>query len=242
MARAKSTARAEARRRHRAEQAMAETTDTAPEAGAAPAPSTQRAGANASAAVAVPQRMSFAAAFRASFRPIDLRGDIRALPSIAIHSKALWLPLLLTLVSTIAFAITLGNDLVTRFMFAYFVQTPAIGGVFIAGFLAPRAAWLLGLIVGLFSAICYSILVTLVFSAILSTANTTGVSTTTSGEIITSALALSPVVGAVFAAAAAWYRRFLQLSNPNRGRQPPPAKRGPDGRSRGGASKASARR
>jgi hypothetical protein len=186
--------------------------------------------------------MGFGAAFRESFRPIDLRGDIRALPSIAIHSKALWLPLLLTLVATIAFSITLGNDIVTRFGFAYFVQTPALGGVFIAGFLAPRAAWLLGLIVGLFSALCYSFLVLSVFSAILATANTQGATTTTSSEIITSALTLSPVVGAVFAAAAAWYRRFLALSNPNRGRQPAPAKRGPDGRSRGGSSKASARR
>ena len=44
-------------------------------------------------------------------------------------------------------------------MFAYFVQTPAIGGVFIAGFLAPRASWLLGVIVGLVAAVCYSFLV-----------------------------------------------------------------------------------
>ena len=27
--------------------------------------------------------------------------------------------------------------------------------------------------------------------------------------------------GALFAAAAAWYRRFLNLANPNRGRRPP---------------------
>ena len=44
-------------------------------------------------------------------------------------------------------------------MFAYFIQTPAIGGVFIAGFLAPRASWLLGVVVGLVAAICYAILV-----------------------------------------------------------------------------------
>ena len=34
------------------------------------------------------------------------------------------------------------------------------------------------------------------------------------------AFLLSPVMGALFAAGAAWYRRFLQLSNPNRGKQP----------------------
>jgi hypothetical protein len=35
-----------------------------------------------------------------------------------------------------------------------------------------------------------------------------------------------------FAASAAWYRRFLRLSNPNRGRQQQQQRRGPDGRSR----------
>ena len=56
-------------------------------------------------------------------------------------------------------AVTGGKDVVTQFMFAYFIQTPAIGGVFLAGFLAPRASWLLGVIVGLVSAICYSIII-----------------------------------------------------------------------------------
>jgi hypothetical protein len=32
---------------------------------------------------------------------------------------------------------------------------------------------------------------------------------------------MSPLAGIFFASAAAWYRRFLQLSNPNRGRTPP---------------------
>jgi len=52
------------------------------------------------------------------------------------------------------------------------------------------------------------------------------------------------VMGAFFAAAAAWYRRFLQLSNPNRARQTQgKAKRGADGRTRTSDSgKAPARR
>ena len=54
--------------------------------------------------------------------------------------------------------ITQGADVLSQFAFQYFVVTPAIGGVFIAGFLAPRASWLLGVIVGLVSAICYTIL------------------------------------------------------------------------------------
>jgi hypothetical protein len=41
-------------------------------------------------------------------------------------------------------------------------------------------------------------------------------------EVIQQALILSPASGALYAAAAAWYKRFLNLANPNRGRQPPP--------------------
>ena len=243
MARAKKTDRAEARRRYRAEQNLIDAEfddeadavegDATRAAAAAPARGT-------SSAAAAPVRPSIGAAFRGAFRPLDIRGDIAALPSLAIRSKALWLPLLLTIGSTIAFAITQGADLVTQFMFAYFVQTPAIGGVFLAGFLAPRASWLLGLIVGLVSAICYSLLILTVFSAVAASSSVQGVAR----DAIISAFALSPVMGAFFAAAAAWYRRFLNLTNPNRRRQAQNAKSGrPDGKSRSaGTQKASARR
>jgi hypothetical protein len=122
-------------------------------------------------------------------------------------------------------------------MFAYFVQTPAIGGVFLAGFLAPRASWLLGVIVGLVAAVCYTLLILTVFGE--ATANAPeGIARDT----ITAAFTLSPVMGGLFAAAAAWYRRFLQLSNPNRGRQAQSTRRGPDGRSRSAAQGSRARR
>jgi hypothetical protein len=169
-------------------------------------------------------------------------GDIRALPGVAIHSKALWLPLLLTIVSAVAVAVTGGTELVSTFMFTYFIASPPIGGVFLAGFLAPRASWLVGVIVGIFSAICYTILGL--------TARLPPVGQPTFQELfdaapqqaILAAFVLSPVMGALFGAAAAWYRRFLQLSNPNRGRQAAAPKRS-DGRTRGGGSqKAGARR
>jgi hypothetical protein len=237
VARAKSTARAEARRRYRAEQAVAD--GTALEAEGVEAETTTKAAPNTPTKPGTPAgRVGIGTAFRDSFRPIDLRGDLRALPDIAIHSKALWLPLLLTIGTTVAFYFTQGTDVITKFLFAYFIQTPAIGGVFIAGFLAPRAAWLLGVIVGLVSALCYSFLLFSLFSATLS-AGGTG---TSAMDIATASLVLSPTIGALFAAAAAWYRRFLALSNPNRGRQAPAAKRGPDGKSRAGNQKAGARR
>lgn len=239
MARAKRTARAEARRRHRAEQHVLDPEDASSiDQSDIGRPATQGRPARASVAEPMPQgRVGIANAFRLSFRPLDVRGDLRALPQIAVRSKALWVPLLLTVGSTIAFAVTAGQDIVTQFMFAYFVQTPAIGGVFLAGFLAPRASWLLGVIVGLVAAVCYTLLILTVFGE--ATANAPeGIARDT----ITAAFTLSPVMGGLFAAAAAWYRRFLQLSNPNRGRQAQSTRRGPDGRSRSAAQGSRARR
>jgi hypothetical protein len=242
VARAKRTARADARRRYRAEQQVPDVVDT----GDDDATSTTERGSRGSRtadtsrdAPAPGQRVGLAQAFRLAFRPLDLRGDLAALPTIAIRTKALWLPVVLVIGSSVAFAVTRGTDMVTQLLFAYMVQTPAIGGVFLAGFLAPRASWLLGVIVGLVSAICYTTLILTVFSAVAETAGAPGVAQ----EAIVSAFLLSPIMGAMFAAAAAWYRRFLALSSPNRGRQAQAKTKRGDGRTRStDAQKAGARR
>ncbi len=243
MARAKRTVRADARRRYRVEQGLAPdqwVDDDEVAASTDPAARATASGGSTTRPLtgAQPARVGIFDAFRRSFRPLDVRGDIAALPGIALHSKALWIPLALTLVSTVAFYITQGNDIVTRFVFSYFIQTPAIGGVFLAGFLAPRASWLLGVIVGLVSAACYAFLILTIFSAVVAAAPTPGLAQ----DVILSGFVLSPVLGALFASAAAWYRRFLAMSNPNRRRQTPASKRGADGRSRAASQKAPARR
>jgi hypothetical protein len=238
VARAKKTARADARRKYRAEQGLApDVTDdrtTEPATG-----SSATAAASAVPAPGTPGgRLSIGDAFKRSFTPLDVRGDLRALPWIATRTKALWVPAPITIAATVAFYFTQGADIVTRFAFAYFIQTPAIGGVFLAGFLAPRASWLLGIIIGLLSAACYAFLILTVFSAVAAAAPTPGLAQ----DIILSAFFLSPALGMVFAAAAAWYRRFLALSNPNRGRRQAAKVQGrPDGKSRT-SPKASARR
>jgi hypothetical protein len=237
VARAKRTDRAEARRRYRAEIAAAEgqEEDTDEAAAASPATAPARRARSSGTTMSSPAgRVSIGAAFRLSIHPVNVREDLAALPWLAIHTKALWLPVLITIVSAIAFSITSGADFVTRFLFAYFVQTPAIGSVFLAGFLAPRASWLLGAIVGLVAAIAYA--------AIIAFA-TLGTDQAALGrDAMVSAFALSPVMGALFAAAAAWYRRFLQLSNPNRGQRAASKKSGTDGRTRGGGAKATSAR
>lgn len=238
VARAKRTERAAARRRYRA--------DTEPDAfeteeGAPGSNATERAATPARPG-AERVRMGIVAALRASIHPFRPREDLAALPSLVTH-KALWLPVLVTIASTVAVVATGGKDAVTAILFAYFVQTPAIGGVFLAGFLAPRASWLLGAIVGLVAAIGYVAVVSLVPGALAPAAP--GAAAIESVAI--SAFLLSPVMGALFAAAAAWYRRFLTLTNPNRGRRSQPQKRVGDGRTRGSTgqkanAKADARR
>ena len=163
MARAKRTERAEARRRYRAASA-APLTDDATDVDASAATATTKAkptssGSSKSASQVPPGRVGFSQAFRLSFRPMHVRQDVAALPWIATHTHALWVPVAITLASTLVIIGTNGQGTIGQFMFAYFIQTPAIGGVFIAGFLAPRASWLLGALVGFIAAICYSILV-----------------------------------------------------------------------------------
>ena len=241
MARAKKTARADARRKYRAEQGLPADLTSDDETSDAPV-STRSSSAAPPPAGA--QRLSIGEAFRKSFTPLDVRSDIRALPWIATRTKALWVPAALTIGATVLVFVTqfagtaAGSssivDLIASFGYQYFVQTPAIGGVFIAGFLAPRASWLLGALIGLLSAICYAIIVFTVFARAGA-----GPTPEQAREIALSGFVLSPVLGAIFASAAAWYRRFLNLSNPNRGKRQAAKPTGrPDGKSRSPASKA----
>ena len=248
MARAKRTERAEARRRYRATLA---TDPLAEDADGADGVSTAGSSKDAKRSNATsggkqgpsgtPERVGFTDAFRQSIRPVHVREDIASLPWIATHTKAIWLPALITVAATIATAATGATDMVTGLLFTYFVVFPAIGGVFIGGFLAPRASWLVGVVIGLISAACY---VALGVSGKLPAPFAEQYTVSAAGAAI-SAFIYSPIMGAFFAAAAAWYRRFLALSSPNRNRRPSqaPKQRPGDGRTRAGSSqKAPAKR
>ena len=223
MARAKRTSseRTAARRRYRAaiesETLEAGESTVAASSGTA-APTSQ---------VAANVRVGIVTALRASVHPLNVREDLAALPSLITH-KALWIPVLVTIASTAIVIATGGKDSLTNILFAYFVQTPAIGGVFLAGFLAPRASWLLGAIVGLVAAVGYVSVLAVVPNTLSPEAGAANIE-----SVAISAFLLSPVMGALFASAAAWYKRFLTLTNPNRGRRNQQPKKGVgDGRSR----------
>ena len=250
MARAKRTDRAEARRRHRAVTAGVEGDAEAGSSTIASGSNAAKASSGTSSAVmSTPGgRMSMGSAFRQSFHSVDIRADLAALPWLATHTKALWVPVLITIVGTIAIIVASSisaqstiTAAITSLVFQYFVQPPAIGGVFIAGFLAPRASWLLGIIVGLVAAVAYAFLLFVFPTAIFGPVVQDPAKVR---DLALSGFLLSPVFGALFASGAAWYRRFLQLSNPNRGRRAEAKKKANDGKSRNGGrdQKAGARR
>ena len=257
MPRAKRTDRAEARRRHRASLDAAAGSEES-EAPDEPAAAGGRGPGPQPASAA--QRPSIGSAFRAAFHPLTLREDLRTFPPLLLH-RAVWLPILLTIAAGALFVATDGSNALVAIVATYFVAPPALGSVFIAGFLAPRSSYLIGFVVGLASAAVAAAIVlsagptlspegigTAVSSPSPSVVASpapgaspspaasatptpgTGPTTSTEDQIIYAFLT-SPPFGMFFAATAAWYRRFLKLSNPNRGR--PAQRQGPDGRSRG---------
>lgn len=198
MARAKRTARADARRRYRA--TMVEDVDQASDEAEAeaeraprgrPAPAAKR-------AAEPPRRPSIVDAFRTSFRPLDLRGDLRALPRL-LMTKAFLIPLDL---SGLAFVLVLLQpSALTVFFYQYFSYQFPVAAVFATGFFAQRAGWLLGALIAV-----ASVLFQLPQFSI------------GAGELL-AGLLVQAVYGAFFGAAAAWYRRFLNRANPNLARQ-----------------------
>ena len=102
--------------------------------------------------------MGIGTSFRTAFHPVNIREDLAALPWL-LRSRAFLIPLAITVASSVLVTVTSGRDVVTSFLFAYFVQTPPIGGALIAGFLAPRASWLLGFIISLVAGVGYAVFI-----------------------------------------------------------------------------------
>jgi hypothetical protein len=220
VARAKRTDRAEARRRYRAtlvDDLQPDDQDD-PGSDAEATPSAVPAGRNRGrAATTAPSgpvpRPSVLGALRSAFRPTDFRGDIAALPSLLRHRSFL-IPLALMLGLAAVVGVTGGNEPISALLSQYVLLPPAVAPVFIAGFLAPRASYLIGGLLGVVSQILYLGLLSV--PAIHDAAiKATGSATLDTGALVF-ALFVAVVGGAFYAAAAAWYKRFLALANPAR--------------------------
>jgi hypothetical protein len=240
VARAKRTDRADARRRHRAPSLdapdIAATEDDAPAAATPPARSGRRAAgpSPAAPATAAPARPSITGAFRSSFRPLDVPGDLRALPGL-LRTRAFLLPVILSGLS-VALVPLVGLNALTSTFYQYFSFSAPLGTSFLAGFLAPRASYLLGILAALasvgFQALAFSNGTFGGFLTIFQDPATGGVMNPDQARalILGQALWVGVPSAAFFAAAAAWYRRFLNRANPNRGRPTGPTTRRPDGK------------
>ena len=218
MARAKHTGRAEARRRYRqatSQDIEAEGLDEEPTA-----PERARA---EPARPARPQqptgRPGVTAAFRAAYHPANLREDFAALPRLLRH-WSFFAPIAMIVVGAFV-AGTFWNFTGGQLAWQVLVFPGSGFGLpqLVAGFFAPRASYMLGFLVS----VVQGVVATIFILQLSSRLGTPFPQDQVPGLLIQSFVA-GPVSGTLFAAAAAWYRRFLALSGPRRaaagGRQP----------------------
>lgn len=214
MARAKQTARSEARRRYRQSSSGQPADGNAadldfgerkPEAG--PGRSGAKPTDRPNQATARP---GFTAAFRGAYRPANLREDVRALPRL-LRSRAFLAAVLLTLGGGLAWLAAPGLDGSAMAWQLLVYPGQALAPQLVAGFFAPRASYLLGFLVGLIQGATY-----LLVSAALAARLGVSLPPIETGTLVFSGFVSPMITGALFAAAAAWYRRFLALSSPRR--------------------------
>ncbi len=220
MARAKQTGRAEARRRYRQATAAegAETDGGAeldygerrPDAGskttAKPARATDRTPTG---------RVGIMDSFRLAYHPAHVREDLKALPEL-LRSRAFLAATALLLVGGAAwmlFPLRQGSILLWELLV---VPGSALAPQLVGGFFAPRASYIIGFILGVLQTVVF-VLVSLSPTVVAAyQALSPDSAPVIRADQVLSALASSAVTGALFSAAAAWYRRFLSLSSPRR--------------------------
>jgi hypothetical protein len=223
VARAKRTERADARRRYRV------VTDGAPDSGtgaetpaipsaAVPRDQRDRRPSGSAPGAPPPPRQSFLTSLRAAAGPADIRGDLRAFPSIILRSKAALIPGAIIVGTTIAMMIpTLAANQFVVLAGNVILQPPPMIIAFLAGMLAPRAAWLMGGLAGLASGIAYVLVVTLNTDVLMTPLGFTYlVSADQKVAYAQNVLITTPVFGIAVGAFAGFYRRFLNMSAPQR--------------------------
>jgi hypothetical protein len=230
VARAKQTGRAEARRRYRQTAAEpAEPGDASeldygerrPAAGPKPTGRTTRAQERTPTG-----RVGFMDSFRLAYHQAHVLEDLRALPEV-LSSRAFLAAIALVLVGGAAwllFPLRSGSVLLWELLV---VPGSALAPQLVGGFFAPRASYLIGFLVGILQTVVFVLVsmsppVVAAYEAL----GPDGAPAIRADQVAQAFLS-SSVTGALFAAAAAWYRRFLAMSSPRRA----PAGRSPQRRS-----------
>lgn len=199
MARAKNISRSEARRRTREQMRsellaadIDETTDISDD-GATPAPPASR------------TRM---------FKFPNVREDLRALPQMFRTRRLLWVPLVLLVVGL---ALTLAIPglapevaSIAGIFVQFFFIPPALFTFFLAGFLATRASYLVGLLYGLLAGLLWSVVILGPGLGLLSGSAPAADAGAEPPFIVLNMLLIGGLYGTLAAAFAAWYRDFLR--------------------------------
>jgi hypothetical protein len=219
VARAKSTERAEARRRYRAylqEQAEAEGGHVEEDVG----PGSQTA-AKASRTAAAPvvrpgQRIGIFSALRQATRPVHYFDDLRYAPTLIFKTNAIWPPALFSF-AALAFGLTRTdyNDSSIGVILNFALPITPLVQPMLAGFLAPRATWLAGLISGVISGLCFEFLIIWYYTSHM--ANLPANVTLSSSDYVpftVQVVVTGMTFGALLGAASGWYKRFLTLAGP----------------------------
>jgi len=158
------------------------------------------------AAVASPQER------KPLFKMPDILGDLRSLPHSFREKPILFLPAVLFLVGLVIFEAlpSLSADIqnIAGYYIQFFFAPPALFTFFIAGFFAPRAAYMVGFFYGLFAAVLWSFaLVTLGTTTTNPAAEPVSTDTL---PLLLNMLVIGVLYGTFAAALASWYRGFLK--------------------------------
>lgn len=224
MARAKRTDRAEARRRFRQNQ-LEETavpnelaSDGTAAIAVAAKPARSRRGPTPASRPA--ERPGVVTALRLAAAPADIRGDLRALPSLLLSRGAIVPGILILASLVVTFALGATGGLIPALMFQAFLAPPPMAASFLAGILTDRAAWLLGLIAGIAAGVGFAIVMLVAPDDVIlglyraSSAIPAGFRESYAVQ----ALLISPLMGLATGAFAGFYRRFLRMAGPQQPR------------------------
>jgi hypothetical protein len=152
--------------------------------------------------------MGFFAAMRAAYHPINYREDFRYLPTLLTRTHAFWPAVLLCGAGLV---ITLVDTDPNDFWFgmAGLVLPPyPLIPVMIAGVLAPRAAWLAGVMSGFVSGLALWVIMAVAASRFPTLRNEAG---TQLVGIAIEWMLVAICFGALVGSLSAWYRRFISL-------------------------------
>ena len=148
--------------------------------------------------------------------------DVRALPEMFRTKRTLWIPFLVLIA---AFFVALGlpyngldsgivSLLLLFFQMAFLPQGLIV--YFVGGFLAPRAAYLVGFLLGLLNVVLLLLFVVIRSDFFLQAGgDATGQPAPTAQNILPVLFGYAVFIGPLAAAFAAWYRGFLNRMNAN---------------------------